>query len=590
MKHLLLSLSLIATTALYASSTESKPLSLQILHINDHHSHLDPSKLDLKFDGKTKTRVKVGGIARVATKINELRTPTTLVLHAGDANSGTLYYTLFKGKADVEMMNEIGFDAFTLGNHEFDGGDEILNNFINQAQFPIISANVEVKKGSALDEKWDPYIIKDIDGQKVGIIGIEIAQKTKVSSMPSDDIIFYDEAVRAQRYADELKAQGVNKIILLSHFGYENDLELLSKVTGIDVIIDGDSHTLMGDFSAVGLKSPVATYPVNTKDKAGNPVCIAQAWEYSKVLGELHVSFDAAGTITECKGTPHLLLGNKFKQKNAKKKRVDVNDTVRKSILSVIAAQPNLDIVAKDEGIKSKIAVYKTEVDKLKKKKIGRTAKGLKHIRIPLHDYNGNNGKAMPLGSEIAPIVSKSFYDLSLRADACIQNAGGVRISLPEGKITYNTAYTLLPFSNTLYEIDMKGSEIKQVLEDALINFKDNGGSSGSFPYAYGLRYDIDMTKPKNQRILNLEIMDRKTKKWSLIDSDKLYVIVTNSYTAQGRDGYTTFKEVQKERPGTDTYLDYAMSFVAYVKAKTKEGKKIKALPKEEHCIKSYKE
>jgi 5'-nucleotidase len=590
MKKLLVGLSLIATTALYPSATDTKPLSLQILHINDHHSHLDPSKLDLKFDGKTKTRIKVGGIARVATKINELRTPNTLVLHAGDANSGTLYYTLFKGKADVEMMNEIDFDAFTLGNHEFDGGDEVLKNFINKAHFPIISANVEAKAGSALDQKWVPYIIKDIDGQKVGIIGIEIAQKTKASSMPSNDILFYDEAVKTQEYIDILEEEGINKIILLSHFGYENDLELASKVTGIDVIIDGDSHTLMGDFSAVGLKSSVATYPVHAKDKAGNPVCIAQAWEYSKVVGELHVSFDAAGAITECKGTPHLLLGNKFKQKNTKKKRVDVNQTVRKSILSVIAANPNLDIVAKDEGIKSKIAVYKTEVDKLKKKKIGTTTAGLKHIRIPLHDYNGNEGKALPLGSEIAPVVSKSFYDLSLRADACIQNAGGVRISLPEGKITYDTAYTLLPFSNTLYEIDMKGSEIKQVLEDALINFKDNGGSSGSFPYAYGLRYDIDMTQAKSQRILNLEIMDRKSKKWSPIDSNKLYVIVTNSYTAQGRDGYVTFKEVQKEHPGTDTYLDYAMSFVAYVKALKKEGKGVTALSKEEHCIKSYKE
>jgi 5'-nucleotidase len=488
------------------------------------------------------------------------------------------------------MMNEIGFDAFTLGNHEFDGGDEILKNFIDQAKFPILSANVEAKKGSALDGKWKPYLIKEIDGQKIGIIGIEIAQKTKVSSMPSEDIVFYDEAVRAQKYADELKAQGVDKIILLSHFGYENDLALASKVTGIDVIIDGDSHTLMGDFSAVGLKSPVATYPVHTKDKEGKPVCIAQAWEYSKMVGELHVNFDAAGMVTECKGTPHLLLGSKFKQKNAEKKRVDVNETVKASILSVIDANPNLSIVAKDKNIQSKLSIYKEQVDQLKKKKIGRTATGLKHIRIPLHDYNGNDGKAMPLGSEIAPIVSKSFYDLSLRADACIQNAGGVRISLNEGKITYDTAYTLLPFSNTLYEIDMKGSEIKQVLEDALINFKDNGGSSGSFPYAYGLRYDIDMTQPKSQRILNLEIMDRKSKKWSPIDMSKLYVIVTNSYTAQGRDGYTTFKEVQKERPGTDTYLDYAMSFVAYVKALEKEGKGVTALPKEEHCIKSYKE
>ncbi len=590
MKKLLLGLSLIASTTLYASTAESKPLSLQILHINDHHSHLNPAKLDLKFDGKTKTRLKVGGIARVATKIKELRTPNTLVLHAGDANSGTLYYTLFKGKADVEMMNEIGFDAFTLGNHEFDGGDEILKNFIDQAKFPVISANTEAKKGSMLDGKWTPYIIKEVQGAKVGIIGIEAAQKTKVSSMPSEDILFYDEVTKAQQYTDELIAKGVNKIILLSHFGYKHDLKLAAQVSGIDVIIDGDSHTLMGDFSAVGLKSNVPTYPAQVNDKTGKPICIAQAWEYGKMVGELHVDFDANGVVTSCKGTPHLLLGSKFKQKNAKKKRVDVNETVRASILSVIDATPNLSLVTKDKNIKSKLSVYKEQVDQLKKKKIGRTATGLKHIRIPLHDYNGNDGKSMPLGSEIAPIVSKSFYDLSLRADACIQNAGGVRISLNEGKITYDTAYTLLPFSNTLYEIDMKGSEIKQVLEDALINFKDNGGSSGSFPYAYGLRYDIDMTLPKSQRILNLEIMDRKSKKWSAIDMSKLYVIVTNSYTAQGRDGYVTFKEVQKERPGTDTYLDYAMSFVAYVKALEKEGKGVTALPKEEHCIKSYKE
>jgi len=590
MQSLLLSFSLIATTVLYAETIQNKPLSLQILHINDHHSHLDPSKLDLKFDDKTKTRVKVGGIARVAAKINALRTPNTLTLHAGDANSGTLYYTLFKGKADVEIMNEIGFNAFTLGNHEFDGGDEILDSFINQAAFPIISANVEATKNSPLHGKWKPYIIKEIGGEKVGIIGIEIAQKTKISSMPSNNVIFYDEAVRAQKYADTLKTQGINKIILLSHFGYENDLKLASKVSGIDVIIDGDSHTLMGDFSAVGLKSSVATYPVQTRDKAGNPVCIAQAWEYSKVLGELHVDFDATGKVTACKGTPHLLLGSSFKQKNAQKKRVDVNESVKAAILSVIDAQPNLSVVPQDKTIQSKLSVYKREVEKLKKQQIGIAPDPLRHIRIPLHDYNGNDGKALPLGSEIAPVVAKAFYDLSLRADAAIQNAGGVRISLPKGKISYNTAYTLLPFSSTLYEIDMSGAQIKQVLEDALINFKDNGGSSGSFPYAYGLRYDIDMSQPKNQRIANLEIIDRKTKKWSPIDKNKRYIIVTNSYTAQGRDGYTTFKEAQKEHPGTNTYLDYAMSFVAYVKALEKAGKGVTALPKEEHCIKSYRE
>jgi len=201
------------------------------------------------------------------------------------------------------------------------------------------------------------------------------------------------------------------------------------------------------------------------------------------------------------------------------------------------------------------------------------------------------DGAKMPLGSDIAPVVSKGFYEASLRADACIQNAGGVRISVPTGDIDYGTAYRLLPFSNTLFEIDMAGSDVKQVLEDAIINFKDNDGSTGSFPYAYGLRYDLDMTRDKNDRVQNLEVMDRKTKKWSAIDPAKTYVIVTNNYISEGRDGYTTFKTVQKNgAKAIDTYLDYAESFVSYVKGLAKDGKGLTKLPKEEHCIKSYKE
>ncbi len=580
---------------LATGASASSPLDLKILHFNDHHGFLDSSTMKLTYmDDKNKAKkvyTHLGGLPRIGAKINTLRTDHTLVLDAGDAFSGTLYHTLFHGLANVEIMNGMGIDAFTLGNHEFDNRDKGLKAFIDKANFPVISANTVADKGSILDGAWKPYIIKEVAGEKVGIIGLEVGQKTKISSRPSDKIHFLDEISTAQKYADELKKQGVDKIILLSHFGYENDVKLAAQVTGIDVIIDGDSHTLMGDFSAVHLKSQVAEYPKALTSKDGQPMCIAQAWAHAMVLGEVNVKFDKDGHVLSCTGTPHLLIGKGFRQK-INHKKVDVNSSTQATIDKVIAQHANLDLVDPDPKLSALLDKFKKEVDTKKSESIGKADTVLKHIRIPGQSYGGIDGSNMPLGSDIAPVVAKGFYEASKRADACIQNAGGVRITINSGSVSYGTAYELLPFSNTLYEIDMKGSEIQAVLEDAISNYKDNkGGSTGSFPYAYGLRYDIDASQPKGKRISHLDIMDRKTKKWSTIDQSKTYVIVTNNYIAEGRDGYVTFKKVQKAGAhAVDTYLDYAESFVEYVKGLDAQGKGLTKLPKEEHCIKSYKE
>jgi 5'-nucleotidase len=163
-----------------------------------------------------------------------------------------------------------------------------------------------------------------------------------------------------------------------------------------------------------------------------------------------------------------------------------------------------------------------------------------------------------------------------------------VRETVNAGDITYGTAYTLLPFGNTLYEIEMYGSEIKQVLEDSVEGIAQ-GGSDGGFPYSYALKYDVDATQAYGSRFSNLEVKDRTTGTWSALDDDTMYVVVTNSYTASGKDGYTTFGTVQAERgPGVDTYLDYAMSFVAYVQALTANGDRLEKLPAEDHPVKSY--
>ena len=233
MKKLFIFLCMAAGITAFSATTAKKVpagkdnFEINIIHINDHHSHLEAEKMDLVLGGK-KTKVTIGGIGRVASKVKELRAKekNPLVLHAGDAMTGTLYYTLFNGVADAEEMNSIGFDAFTLGNHEFDGGNEGLLKFLNALKVPVVSSNVVPEEGSILAGKWTPYIIKNVNGEKIGIIGLDIVGKTRDSSNPGKDIKFEDEVTTVQKYADELAAKGINKIILLSHFGYENNVDL----------------------------------------------------------------------------------------------------------------------------------------------------------------------------------------------------------------------------------------------------------------------------------------------------------------------------------------------------------------------------
>ena len=563
---------------------QDKNFSMKILHLNDTHSHITSERMKFKVNGK-KVYFDVGGYPRIITKIRELskNNPNHMILNAGDTFQGTLYYSLFKGKADAKMLNLINWDAYELGNHEFDDGDEALSNFIDRLNptIAVLGANIIPSQKDPLYGKIKPYIIKNFNGTKVAVIGIDEVKKTIESSNPSKDVKFLDEIQTAQKYIDLLTNNGIDKIILLTHQGYKNDIKMAQNLKGVDIIVGGDSHTLLGNFDSLGLKSVSKSYPTITKSKDGKKVCIVQAWEYAHIIGDLNILFDTNGNVLECKGTPYLLTGDKFLIKNKRGKKVDVDQKLKNEIITLINNKKNISITKEDKNALETIKEFKSQVDKQKSIVIGKALEDLGHNRIPGDKKDGKH--ILPLGSDIAPIVAKAFYDLSKLSDAAIQNAGGVRIAIEKGDITMGDAYKLLPFSNTLFEIKMYGKEIKQVLEDAINNIK-NGGSTGSFPYAYGLKYDVDMSN--THPVSNLEIKDRKTGKWIPIDMNKLYTIVTNSYTAGGKDGYVTFKKVQDLRgKGVDTYLDYAMSFVKYVE----KNKKIKKLPKEDHPIKSFK-
>jgi len=435
---------------------QSDPLSISVIHVNDTHSHLVSESYSLEMNG-VKTYVELGGYPRVVSKIKELQGSkiNPLTLNAGDTFQGTLYYSLFKGKADSDMLNMITWDAFELGNHEFDDGDEALAAFLNDFNTSVIlGANIEAESGSVLDGMWVPYIIKEYDEKKVGVIGIDIKQKTEVSSNPSDAITFYDEVTTAQTYIDELTEMGVNKIVLLTHQGYKNDKYMASMLHGVDIIIGGDSHTLLGDYSAVGLVNESGyDYPTQTTNASGEKVCIGQAWQYAYAVGNMDVDFGNDGVVDSCNGDAVLLLGDTFLQKDVNGTKVEVTQEVEDTILTLINANDNLEIIEEDSATLAKLQTYADQVDAQKNVVIGAASEFLGHNRVPGDMKDGKSN--LPLGSDIAPIVAKSFYDLSNRADACIQNAGGVRMAVNEGNITMVTAYSLLPFSNIFFEINM---------------------------------------------------------------------------------------------------------------------------------------
>lgn len=566
---------------------------LTILHINDHHSHLKPdSRMSLNLDGKS-TRVRSGGMPAVIAKMKELEASkaNVLKLHAGDAVSGSLFFTLFKGEADAALMNEVCFDAFALGNHEFNEGDAGLAKFLDflnagECNTPVLAANVKPEVGvSALTPKSEtdyiqPYTVIDVAGTKVGIIGIDIVRKTIMSSSPDDTTRFLDEAETSQKMVNELKEAGVNRIVIMAHYGYKNELELAAKIDGVDVIIGGDSHTLLGDFEEIGLNS-AGPYPTVVEGVGGNLVCVATAWQYSQIVGELNISFNEAGDVESCSGLPHVMVADSFKRKNDEGDRVEIEGADRDAVYAQINADPKLSIVEEDAQAASVLASFNEKVEEMQTIKVGVVTENLCLARIPGDTRSKlcSPEDTASKGSDISMLVAHAFREMAKASDIAIQNGGGVRTDIAKGDLTMGDAYKLLPFANTLVEMDMTGAEIKSVLEEALDYALQPDGSTGAYPYAAGLRWHVDAAKPIGQRLSNMEFKGRNDSSWSPLDSTATYKLVTNNYIAAGRDGYLTFKTVKNDGRYLDTYLDYAQSFVDYVRERGSVGK----LPESEY-------
>jgi len=579
---------------------EARALDLTILHINDQHSNLDGKSKELTLKnaaGATvKTTVTSAGMPRVKAAIDALAAQSTnvLKLHAGDAVTGTLYFNRAgeAGEADAALMNTVCFDAFTLGNHEFDKGDAGLKQFIgflhkDACKTPVLSSNVTFGASSPMfaataPDNVVPYTIVRRDDQPIGIIGVTIAGKTKQSSSPDPDTNFSDEATAVQIQIDALRTQGVNKIVLLSHIGYDYDKEVIAKLSGVDVVVGGDSHTLLGPegLTTTNVGTPQGSYPTQARDKDGKLVCLVTAWEYTQVVGELKVSFDKNGDVTQCAGTPHVLIDSDFQVDKAPASAAD-----KAAFLADVAASSFLRIQAPDAGATEVLQPFKAKVDEYSKSEVATVPLELCRRRVPgtkgMADLTNSSttcnaeGSVAVRGGDIQQLVAQAYLEVANQeyggADISLQSGGGVRIALTPGTVTAAKVIEVLPFGNMLWRLDITATEVKSMLEDGMEAVYGPTGGTGPYPYAGGLRWDTDSTQSTGNRVSNIEFYDSATSTWLPLDTARTYRLFVLSFNATGGDGYKTLANISAERRQDIGVLD-ADVFQTYIDMQAKDS------------------
>jgi 5'-nucleotidase/UDP-sugar diphosphatase len=484
-------LAAILSAAVGPASSFAKDFKLSILHINDVHSRIEPIN---KFNSTCRPTNNVagecfGGMARVKTAIEARRSALeaagrhVLTLDAGDQFQGSLFYSTYKGMVAVELMNQIGFDAMAVGNHEFDNGPENLAKFADRANFPLLFANTNISNEPILAGKIKSHIIKSFGRERVAIIGI-LAEDTDETSSPGENVSFIQSETVLKKLIAKLEADGVNKIILLSHVGLPRDKQIAAAVNGIDVIVGGHSHSLL------------KIYPTVVKAPNGQAVPIVQAYAYSKYLGELTVTFDAQGHVSKAKG------------------RVwELNAVVRE-----------------DSAFAAFIAQKAAPIEELKRKVIGNSR------ALINGDRKTCRAKECSMGNLVADAMLARSEKQGI--SIAILNSGSLRASIDTGAITMGEVVTVLPFQNTLSTFQLKGSDIIAALENGVSQVETG---AGRFPQVAGLRFTFDSKNEVGQRVSDV-LVRGPDGKYSPIDPEQIYGVATNDYLRSGGDGYKLFK------------------------------------------------
>ncbi|HJZ49520.1 MAG TPA: 5'-nucleotidase C-terminal domain-containing protein [Roseiflexaceae bacterium] len=475
----------------FAHAAGPEAYKLRIIHTNDHHARIEP------VTGGTPPAPVHGGVSRRKTLIDAIRDEggNQLLIDAGDVFQGTLWFNQYLGMADLEFYHAMGYEAMAIGNHEFDKGQEPLAEFIKRAQFPVLSANIATDGSSPINGLYKPWIVREVGGQKIGIFGLT-TEETSVISSPGAGITFTNYIDAARKAVADLKAQGVSKIIALTHIGITFDRELARQVDGIQVIIGGHSHTPMGP--QIKPADPSRPYPEVIASPSNKPVIMATDWEWGRWLGDLTVGFDANGDIT-----------------------------------SVVAAHPTevLPSVEPNQGFEDRIKVLGAPLTALRTKVVGEAAVPLNGARADVRTKETNFGnliadamleKGRPAGAQVA-----------------IMNGGGIRTSVDAGPITLGELLEVQPFGNQLSLVTLTGAQLKEALENGVSQIET---VAGRFAQVSNMRYSFDPARPIGDRVTGVQIGDGKGG-YSALDPAGSYRLATINFLVTGGDGYTVFSK-----------------------------------------------
>lgn len=474
----LVALSLVASASAGAGAQEAREV--VILYTNDFHSALDPIPA-YWLPGSP----RMGGAAYVAAYANRVRRTdsTVFFFDAGDMFTG-LVSNLTKGEALMEMMRAMNYDAFAIGNHEFDYGADNFERQMHRVPYPVLGANIFYKGTKHRYSR--PYVILERNGIRLGVIGV-IGQDARSVALPSGitNLDFEDPAPAIGPIVRELRPQ-VDLVIVVAHQGktgpqqtdaeahpelqrdFDEDIRLAGAVPGIDVLVGGHAHR--------GIEIPYV-HPVTG-------TIIVQTYGYGTRLGYLKLRLRAGNVSSH--------IGELMKTWT--------------------------DSIAPDSAVLAVVERYKNETAR----QSGEPVTTL--LRRLFRRYNAES----PLGNVISDAMRAATG-----AEIGFQNAGGIRADLPEGPITNGHVLDVLPFVNTTDTYRLTGSQVLEVLEQSLT--LERGMMQVS-----GLTVAYDLSRPAGSRVIRVMVNGRP------LVATRGYTVVTSSFIGQGGDLYSTFNRATR--------------------------------------------
>lgn len=488
------------------AATTENTVKVQLLGVNDLHGYIETTEeVDYNNDGVTD---KVGSLSYMATYIEELeaQNPNTLLVHAGDMIGGSpLVSAYFQDEPVVEIMEEMGFDVGTVGNHEFDEGIAEMKRMVNGGShpdgkgsadydgmnFPVIAANAfDSSTGELL---LDPYTIKEVDGQKIGFIGVVTTETPNmIIKTGNENLEITSEVDAINKYTKELKDQGIKSIVVLAHNPVFQDgpSEGTSDASYIANNIDDEVDVIF------------AAHNHAVVDRVVDGKLIVQAWEYGKAFSTVNIEIDpTTGDIVSKEGDV-----------------VYVDQSVE--------ADPEVQAI---------IDNYNAKVEEVKAEVAGETAEELKGGYAGRGDMGDN-----ALGNLIADGMA-----WSMDADIAMMNGGGIRNNVGAGEITFGDLFNVQPFSNINVKFELTGHEIKEVLNTQFSSYGPDFSIAG-FKYTWNYA---------TQQVLDLYNLDG-----TALDMDKTYTVVTNNYMFyRDKYGIQEFFEGEPEvgKVDVDATFDY---------------------------------